>query len=360
MKISSTQFRAISLAILSAIAPIGHAQTTAVTDPVGFITLNISGTGGTTLGAFTFSSLGLTNPVVYQSASSTVTSNSLTVTAGPWAANQFNANGTNPTHFVEIVTPAGAGSQAPGAGTTYDILSNTATTITLMQNLAVGVLDGAQFKVRAHWTLGSVFGANNESGLGGGSSTTADRILRWNGSGYDIFYYQTSGLGGIGWRKAGSASVNAAGTTLYPEDGLIINRFQSAPVSLVVKGAVKTGQTSIPITPGNNFVGNIYASAMTLASCGIYTGNSATGLAGGNSTGADQILIWNPTLSGGAGGYDIYYYQTSGLGGIGWRKSGAASVDASSTVIPVGQSVIISRKAAGGFSWIVPQHPASI
>ena len=337
-----------------------RAQTTATTDPVGFITLNVAGTGGTTPAAFTFSSLGLTNSITYQGATNTVTTNSLTVTAGPWTANQFNANGTNPTYFVEIITPAGAGSQAPGAGTTYDILSNTATTITLMQNLAAGVVDGAQFKVRAHWTLGSVFGANNESGLGGGNSTGADRILRWTGSGYDIFYYQTSGIGGVGWRKSGAPTVNASGTTLYPEDALIINRFQSTPVSVVLMGAVKTGQTSVPVIAGNNFVGNVYAAPMTLASCGIYTGVSATGLAGGNSSGADQILLWNQTLSSGAGGYDIYYYQTSGIGGTGWRKSGAPTIDVSTTAIPVGQSIIINRKAVGSFNWVIPQHPATI
>jgi hypothetical protein len=65
-------------------------------------------------------------------------------------------------------------------------------------------------------------------------------------------------------------------------------------------------------------------------------------------------LIWNGTS------YDTYYYQTSGLGGTGWRKGGAPAVDAASATIPVGASVVIRRQGASGFSWVVPQHPASI
>ena len=359
MKISSLQFRALSVAIFCAIAPVSPAQTTATTDPVGFITINIAGNGGVTPAGFTFASLGLMNPVNYQGTADQVGTNTLSVTAGPFTANQFNANGTNPAYFVEIVTAAGAAAQATGTGTTYDILSNNGSTITLMQNLGAGILAGTQFKIRAHWTLASVFGASNQSGLGSGSATTADQILRWNGFGYDIFYYQTSGIGGTGWRKAGAPTVSASLSTLYPEDALIIKRLQSGPLSLVLMGAVKTGQTVIPIVQGSNFIGNIYAAGMTLSSCGIFTNSPVTGLAGGGASGADQILIWNSSLSNGAGGYDIYYYQTIGIGGTGWRKGGAPTVDASATAIPVGQSLIVNRKATGAFNWVVPQHPAN-
>jgi len=245
------------------------AQTTATTDPVGFITLNIAGTGGTIPAGFTFASLGLMNAINYQGSADSVTTNTLTVTAGPFTASQFNATGSNPAYFLEIVTPTGAASQALGAGTTYDIQSNTATTITLMQSLAAGVVNGAQFRVRQHWTIASVFGATNNKvvdlstnpplvvGLGSGSAGTADQILRWNGSGYDIFYYQTAGLGGIGWRKGGAQSVDASSSTLYPEDSIIVKRLQSASLSRVLMGAVKTGQTSVPIVTGSNVIGNV-------------------------------------------------------------------------------------------------------
>jgi hypothetical protein len=136
----------------------------------------------------------------------------------------------------------------------------------------------------------------------------------------------------------------------------VINRQQSAATNVVLMGAVKTGQTSVPVSTGYNFVGNIYAAAITFADSGLYTGDSSTGIASGSVTSADQVLIWNPATTSS----DTYYYQTTGLGGTGWRKSGAPSVDASATSIPVGSSVIINRKAATGFNWVIPQHPTTL
>jgi uncharacterized protein (TIGR02597 family) len=350
---SSTQFlRRLTAAVVGSCAafiasPLLADPVTATTDPVGFITLNVAGTGGSVPTQLSFAGLSLTRAVEYQGSAETVGASSLTDNDATWADNQFN--GAAGAYFVELTSGA-------NAGTTYDISSTTAATktISLAQNLAAGTAAGVSFKVRKHWTIASVFGPADESGLGGGSSTSADQLQLWNGAGYDIYYYQTVGLGGVGWRRAGAPAVDAAGTVIPPEQGLILNRKQSPGVNVVLMGAVKTGQTSVPVFHGLNFIGNTYAASMTLGDSGIYTGNDVTGLASGSSSSADQILIWNGT------GYDIYYYQTSGLGGIGWRKGGAPAVDAGGTQIQVGQSIIINRLAAGGFNWVAPQHPASL
>jgi uncharacterized protein (TIGR02597 family) len=336
----------IACAFTALAANSATAQTTATTDPVGFITLNVAGTGGVGSNKISYEGLSLTRPVEYQGSAETVGANSLTDNEATWTDNQFNGGAEK--YFVELTSGA-------GAGTTYDIATTTAATktITTVQNLT-GAASGVTFKIRKHWTLGSVFGPNDESGLGSGSSTSADQILIWNGTGYDTFYYQTIGLGGVGWRKGGAPSVNVVNNSIYPEDGLIVKRQQSANVGVILMGAVKTGQTSIPVSVGINIFGNVYAAPQTLADSGLYTGTSSTGLNGGTSTSADQVLIWNGT------GYDTYYYQTSGLGGIGWRKGGAPAVDASATPIPVGQSVVIKRQFASAFNWLIAQHPATL
>jgi uncharacterized protein (TIGR02597 family) len=323
------------------------AQTTATTDPVGFITLNGAGNGGAGSPTFSFRGLGMTRAVEYQGSAETVGTNTLVDNEATWTDNQFN--GANGAFFVEIVT-------GPRAGTTYDIQSTTAATktLTLVQNLGSGITAPVTFKVRKHWTLATVFGANNEGGLTGGTSATADQILAQNGAGYDTYFYQTSGADGIGWRKVGAPGVDASGTVFLPEEGLILKRNQSAAANIVLMGAVKTGQTSIPIVTGTNLIGNVYAANMTLADSGLYTGDPGTGIAGGGPSSADQVLIWNGTT------YDPYYYQTSGLGGTGWRKGGAPTIDASTAAIPVGSSLIVKRQTATGFNWIVPQHPSSL
>lgn len=64
--------------------------------------------------------------------------------------------------------------------------------------------------------------------------------------------------------------------------------------------------------------------------------NSA-GLQGGTALTADQLLLWNGS------GYDTFYYQTAGIGGTGWRKTGAQSTDASGTLILPTMPVMIRR-----------------
>jgi hypothetical protein len=92
---------------------------------------------------------------------------------------------------------------------------------------------------------------------------------------------------------------------------------------------------------------------MTLGSSNLYTGDSATGLAAGFSTTADQVLIYNGV------NYDIYYYSSGGSPGSGWRKVTGDTADASATPIPAGSSFLVKRINPGSFNWVSPQHPAS-
>jgi uncharacterized protein (TIGR02597 family) len=178
-------------------------------------------------------------------------------------------------------------------------------------------------------------------------------VQLWNGTGHESYYYQTSGLGGTGWRRTGDQSTDASNTVIRPDQSVIIKRVGADAVPLVVNGWVKTGKASVDIVQGFNFVPNPYSQAMTLASCGIYTGNPATGVAGGTLTSADQVLLWNGSS------YETYFYQTSGIGGTGWRKVGVQSTDASGASIAPGTSIIVRRTGADGFTWAIPQHPTA-
>jgi uncharacterized protein (TIGR02597 family) len=323
------------------------AQSFGKTDPVGRIKLSVVGATDGASYAYSFRALSLTRAIQYQGSAETIGATTITDSQATWTTDQFN--GPNGAHYIEITSGS-------ATGLTYDIqATNPETqTLTLNQNLPAGLTVPIKFKIRKHWTIGSVFGPANESGLGGGNVTTADQVLIFNGVGYDTYYYQTSGIGGVGWRKAGDAVTDAAGSVLYPEDGLLIKRKHAGDVKVPLLGVVKSGQTTIPILAGTNLVGNVYAAPLTLADSGLYTGDPATGMAGGNVTTADQLLLWNGI------GYDTYFYQTSGIGGTGWRKAGDAVSNASAAVIPVGTSMILKRKAATGFNWVIPQHPSSL
>jgi hypothetical protein len=338
---------------------------TATTDPVGFMTLPVSAAGATGAKALSFRALGLTRPVDFQGVASAVSVNplnsqtpdSISATSPGWVTNQFN--GANGKYYVELLGAAGIA----GAGTTYDILSTTVAfdsntqvitgTLTLAQRLADNVSGTPGFRIRKHWTIADVFGATNNQGLAGGTYTTADLIQVYSGGTYLKYYYNTAAAG---WRQGTDPTTDVAGTVLYPDDGLVIIR-QGANTTqttqVVLTGAVKTGQTSFPIVPGQNFLANPYAGPMTLASSNLYTNDPATGLAAGFATTADQVLIYNGAT------YDTYYYSAGGSPGTGWRKVTGGAADASATPIPAGYSFVVRRVNPGSFNWVSPQHPAS-
>jgi len=343
-------------------------------DPVGFTTLNIKGTGGTKASEITYLGLSMVPSGEYRNVAETVSGTVLTCSTATWTDNQY-ASTPAPGYFLEVFSGAKA-----GLLTQVVSCSATSKTVTVADNLTTLGVEGTNvtFKIRPNWSLATLFGATNTAGLQPGSSTTADLVLIYNpnlgggAGGYDTYYYSNvGGLIGNGWRKSGAGNTDQANALIAIDEAILVKRLQSADLNFTVQGAVKLGQTITTVFAGPNFIGNVYpAGQMTLGttdlaanppkySSGLYTdATGATGVKPGSSTTADLILIYNPTLGGGAGGYDTYYYSNvGGLIGNGWRKSGAGNVDQSATVLASGRAILLKRSvsAPGSFNWVMPQ-----
>jgi len=354
MKTNASFLRNLTAAAALALVAVSHtssAQTTAATDPVGFVTVAVPSSGIQGTPAYTFVSLGILNPIALQSTATTVSGSVLTDSTATWADNAYNSTtaGAPPTYFLEVRSTTSGNN----VGTMFDIVTTNAAAKSLTVNGTLPA-DTLSYALRAHFTLASVFGATNQNGLTGGSSTSADQIQIFNGTGYQTYFYKSQGvLGGTGWRSTNSISADVSSTVIYPTSGILIVNNQATAESVVISGAVKTGQTSIQVTSGFSLLGNVYSAGMTLGNANLYTGDPLTGLAGGTSTSADQVQFWNGT------GFNTYFYKTQGvLGGTGWRSTSSISADASTTPIPVGAALFISRSGAP-FTWIAPQFPAS-
>ena len=327
------------------------AQVTVYSDIGGFDTITVGGTGG--LGSkTTFAAAEFLQSAKYSGIATAVGPDTITDAAATWADDAFN--GANGSHYVEIVSVNGS-TTASAVGTTRSIVATVAATktITLGAALPAGLVAPVEYRVVSHWTLAAIFGSNNTAGLKSGTALSADQVQLWNGSGYESYYYQTEGLGGTGWRKVGDQTSDASNVVIRPEQSMIIKRVDVAALPLLVNGWVKTGKTVFDIAQGFNFVPYPYSKAMTLASCGLYTGSAATGISAGSLTSSDQVLVWN------GAGYETFYYQNSGLGGTGWRKVGELSTDASGKSIPPGNCIIVRRMNSQGFAWTIPQHPTA-
>jgi len=319
---------------------------TVYTDPVGFITLTAVGTNGLSGNVLSFWGLGMTQIVTNRGLVGTVTTPKQIPVNNTLTPGEFSAVSNIPAFFIEITS-------GTGAGVFDDIISNDANNVYTYTDISSEAPAGVTYKIYPHWTLASVFGPADQSGLQGNSlASGADLVIVQNpvNQTYVSYFYNTSSkTGGPGWRGVGANSLtDFSAQPLYVDQGILIEKQTGTNLNVLLVGAVKLGQTVQPVYGTNTFVGNVYASsAVTLTNSGLYTGNPATGLVGASTaSSADLVLIHNDATQV----YNAYFWNTSTkTGGTGWRLLGANSLtDQGNTPIPLGANVFLQLQ---------PGHP---
>lgn len=253
---------------------------------------------------------------------------------------QFSS-GPRPSHAVEIV------SAGTGEGFTSVITATLATgrQLNLAESVPAGVTDGATLKIWRLWTLGEVFGAENQAGLTGAEvAGDADLVLLPNGdAGFDRYFYSTGGPLGQGWRREGGGTADQADIPVLLGGGAAL--FARSAKSVVLTGQVKPGRTRVQLRTGHNYVANLCpvsaigesasSEGRTLANSGLASGLQGAAV----SEQADLVLLWN------GAGYDAYFHSTGGPLESGWRKIGAGKTDQAGVALPDGAFVILRRGA---------------
>jgi uncharacterized protein (TIGR02597 family) len=305
--------------------------------PVGYVTLNIKGTGGQGTSAYSYLGVPLHQAADFRGVISATADNAITATNAAWTADAF-AN----THYVMILS-------GDNAGMSTTITANTTDTLTTADNLS-SILNGTEdFAIHKYTTIADVFGADNSAGLKGSSGAgTADNILIQTGaSSFSTYYYKNAGfIGGTGWRSSASSSVDASNAIIPHGAGIIVVRQESADIDITVSGSVFEGDAVTPVEAGFNWKTASIPVDLTLA--GLFGANNEVGLVGGVHAGqADNILVFNDS-----GNLVTYYYKNAGfIGGTGWRSAASNSVDEASTVIvEPGEMFIIKRSGGAAFN----------
>jgi uncharacterized protein (TIGR02597 family) len=323
-----------TLALLSGAALLASSNLTAETvstDPVGYVTITVNGTGGAGSSAVSVVGVPLENAIAASGALNSVLGDTLTSNAANWLAGAFASS-----HYLQVTSGANAGVSVAIAG-------NDVTTLTTEQDISSLLVGDESYVIRAYTTLADVFGSANEAGIGSGAnSTDADELLIYNGTGFDIYYYQEGApFGGEGWRASVNAFTDASATPLPYGAALIIKRKQDADVFVVVSGSVLATDSFVPVENGVNWVSGANPIEYTLASYFGTDGGSL--LSGPNSSEADEILVPKD-----GGGFDVYYFQEgAAFGGVGYRSSVNAFADASSAVLAsVGKGFVLKRKGS--------------
>lgn len=233
-----------------------RAQTTVATNPVGYNMLTLP--AGNSLRVNTF-----VQPTACEATAASVTSasNSVVTVSGTGSAltsGSFNETASGPVYFLEVLSSGSA------QGLIVDVISNTASTITVNANLpSYGVSGTTAFCVRPHTTLSSLFPATTTA-----LSAYVDTIELFFPNNTSQSYLFTGA--GDGWILSGTGT-DAGGQIIYPGQGFIIT--VQAAKSVPVMGCVKPGPTQIPLYAGaNNLVGTInpmVSGTQTLSSFGF-------------------------------------------------------------------------------------------
>src|SRR5262249_91603 len=204
---------------------------------------------GTTTGMSsrtTFFSQRMVLPVLYAGTVSSLQNTALTDTNATWTSSEFGRGGLPA--YAEFDN-----------GSMVDIASSASTTksLSLAGNLGGMASPGDAYRIRAHFTIASLFGTNNEPGLkSGGKTGEGDNVMVMTPQTQQtltIFYYDD----GVnrGWLTADYSPADKL--VIYPEQGLLVRRMASGDRHLYLCGPVKTGVTLVSVDLGYNLVGTL-------------------------------------------------------------------------------------------------------
>jgi hypothetical protein len=340
-----------SLAIVTA-ASSASAQN-ATTDPVGFVTVNITAGTGTAKKLTLFSAplldvdssiVGATTGVISAVGNSTLSNSS----AG-WQAGQLS-NPASPT-LIQITSGNATGMMflvSTTSNNTADTLTISAEDITQISSLlTAGVSIGNTYKLFSCDTLSSLFGTPETTGiLGGTSASNSDSInIVVNGVSNTYFYHTTLNR----WTRVAPGNPSAANVAIRPYYGLQYSRLGATGLSFTTTGSVPVTVRDVGIkNSGLTLLSQYWPADSLIGSLGLQSLPNWT--SGASATSADTITLIANGVS------NTYFYN-----GTTWRRSAPGNPDATNTTIPVGTTIYINQKGTeAGYTSLDQNVPYSL
>ena len=316
---------------------VAKSQTTATTEPVGFVTTTIKASTQAGVPATTPISpallvlSGVTGSTIGQLSS--VSASDVTVSTAGWTVSELANN------YAYVLFKSGSLS-----GLILRVTANTATAATLDTlggNLVtLGAAAGDSFQLVQGDTLLSMFGTTTD-GVVGGTQTQynagqTDKVTTRDATGTTRTYYYNTDFNQ--WRRVGSSS-NQGAVPISPLSGVFYSRIGNTAINQVSTGNVPVAAVKFLVpTTGNTYFARYFPSDGTINSFGF---QSLPGWKGTNTPGvtistADKVVTTDST------GTVRQYYWT----GTQWRRAGS-STDQSSVSVPVGGCVYVVRAGSG-------------
>ena len=198
----------------------------------------------------------------------------------------------------------------------------------------------ARIVVRVHWTVRDLFPETLFQA--GPASSSADRVMFFNGTGYNVLWLMAR-PGGNRWVRDGDATLADAGATIVgPLEGLMVNR-RGAAVNVTYTGSVRSWKVSQPLHSGAQLMGSGYPLALSPNDRAM---NGASGFAP-----SDSFRLWLGDSSASATYAAYTFQQAAGLGSF-WSADDGHDVSAAKLFDVYRAAWIIS--GTGGMEWISP------
>jgi hypothetical protein len=219
-------------------------------------------------------------------------------------------------YYVELTNGSAEGQRIDIASGGVNTLSLNLASPNNTTSVLPSGLDGSNFVIRKHRTLGVVF--SNAEWVADSTVGSSDQVLIWNGTGYNTYW--NNDVTGT-WVQQGAGLTSRDSTVIPPGVAVfVVHANTNGSNTMLQVGDVRYNDFVRPLVRGStglNFVANGYSLDATPAALGMTEGN---GFISGSSVGsATQILNWNGDTTVNATGFATNFLLD--LDGS-WRSQG--------------------------------------
>jgi len=356
----------LPLAVITAsalvVSSVQAEEATATTEPVGFVTVNISPGSGVGVGKRTtlFSiPLQETESIEGQAAGfiTGITSNTISNQNAGWSPGALSTpsspfliqitSGNAAGRMFLIASSAATGGALAGTPSTDTTVTVSTVDTTQVDLTTLGISVGNDtYKIFAADTLSSFFGTPETTGvLGGANPNSADSIVIVLNGTASTYWYNTS-TAPHRWSRQGPGAPDSANVVLIPNLGIQYSRLPDTALSFVVTGQVPTIQRQVSVkNSGTTLLSQFWPVDSTVAGLGLET--IPGWVSGANVASADTFIA----TSGGVA--TTYFFD-----GTNWRRQGPGSPLSDENPITVGTSIkIVKKGSTEGFATLAQSVP---
>ena len=351
MKPKTPLLASLATTFILSLTPLAHSQQTVITNPLGFVMVNIAaGTGSAKTGSLVSMPLQDVAVITGQSTGriTGVTANTITSSDAGWTPGQLSTPASP--YLIQITSGSANGRMfliSPAQ-------ANTATTVTISPEdaetasltslgIVTGNTTGDTYKIIPCDTLGTLFGTPAVSGVQGGTApNSADTVVITINGASRTYYFNTTLTR---WTQVALGNPDATNVPLRPYFGFRYERLANTALSFLASGSVPIVARALPVrNAGSTVLSQYWPADSTLVTLGLHSLSNWTSNATAQS--ADHVLITST-------GTTQRFYHT----GTEWRNAGTdAASDA--TPIPTGASVhILQKGSAAGYTTLSQSVP---